>query len=101
MDEDKKKAGELMDSSEIDTEDLSYKQKSKIDKIIYKMKNGSPLTKAFVVFLLAPKGLVVFSPLLLAKSGFGPFSFLSAFKLKMIAFTMVKIGLSLASFKCF
>ena len=41
--------------------------KSKISKLIHKMKNGNPATKALIVFLMAPKGLFIFSPLLLKK----------------------------------
>lgn len=31
------------------------------------MKNGSPLTKCLVVFLMAPKGLIIFGPLMVKK----------------------------------
>lgn len=66
------------------------------------MKNGNPLTKALVIFLFAPKGLVFLSPLLLAKkAGGGPLALLSALNMKFIGLTAFKIGLSLASFKSF
>ena len=31
------------------------------------MKNGGPLTKLLVVFLMAPKGLIIFGPLMIKK----------------------------------
>ena len=42
-------------------------ESSKFSKLIHKMKNGNPMTKAFIVFLMAPKGLFLFSPLLIKK----------------------------------
>lgn len=35
--------------------------------MVEKLKNGSPATKALALFLLAPKGAIIFSPVLIKK----------------------------------
>lgn len=61
------------------------------------MKNGNPATKALILFLMAPKGLFLFSPLLLKK--YLPkevFQFITSTNFHITGTFVVKIGLSLA-----
>ena len=40
---------------------------SKYKQMLEKMKNGNPATKALLLFLMAPKGLIIFGPVMLKK----------------------------------
>lgn len=38
-----------------------------MNKLVNQLKNGNPMTKALVVFMMAPKGMLIFGPLLIKK----------------------------------
>lgn len=47
--------------------DKAIEEKSKWANLIENLKNGPPAAKLLAVFLLAPKGLFLFSPILIKK----------------------------------
>lgn len=88
------------DIKEKGEKDEKKKPSTKLGKFIYKLKNGNPATKALLVFLAAPKGLVFFSPLLFKK--YMPpwmLGMMSGFSMQSIALSAMKIGLSIAMYK--
>ena len=75
-----------------------------MSELIVKMKNGSPLTKCLAVFLLAPKGMIILTPVLLKKYLPGSaLTFLSSlhFSPKVVGLFALKLALSYALYRIY